>query len=281
METRPKRQCNEIATIQDKRQCADSRGVSCYDGICKAGHRETFVQAALNTKRPVMYLDGPNAALTRLLLSRGVPAEMLVPVNNCQKAANEIAGTGVSCMNADICTLAAIADEEQYGAVWFDMCGVDFGDYQVAELVHCAEYKFFTLSCRQLICKDQENELCRHLAAADEKIVQQGLYTGLSGKAMNMVFVASKRNRKRKSPSPSSDPVVIGTVVKIPLTYWKDQSFLSDFAFKDFDGHLIGAVHSYVPGTESQVRISFQVWGGGSKLCAEKYTSDVVSRFAM
>ena len=152
----------------------DARGLSGYGGACKTGHREMFVYTCLITRGPVAYLDGPDAALTLLLLSRGVASDRLMPFNLSSKAAKAIEDKcpGVKCRVEDICEAAANAGEEHYSSAWFDMCGVGFGEHDVADLVHCAEYKFYTLSCRQLLCSDQQSVLCTRLAEAGEKIIE-------------------------------------------------------------------------------------------------------------
>lgn len=264
----------------------DARGLSGYGGLCKTGHREAFVYTCLTTRGPVAYLDGPDGALTSLLLSRGVASDRLTPFNLSSKAATAIEDKcpGVKCRVEDICEAAANADEEHFSSVWFDMCGVDFGKFDVADLVHCAEYKFYTLSCRQLLCSDQQSVLCARLAEAGDKIMERSLYTGCSGKAMNMVFVVSKRDshKKAKLSCGSSDDesgtecdklVNIGTIVRFPLSYWKNTEFLKAYNFKVFDDNfLMGAVHSQVSNSSSSYRLSFQVEGGGSMLCSSKYS---------
>jgi hypothetical protein len=264
----------------------DARGLSGYGGLCKTGHREAFVYTCLTTRGPVAYLDGPDGALTSLLLSRGVASDRLTPFNLSSKAATAIEDKcpGVKCRVEDICEAAANADEEHFSSVWFDMCGVDFGKFDVADLVHCAEYKFYTLSCRQLLCSDQQSVLCARLAEAGDKIMERSLYTGCSGKAMNMVFVVSKRDshKKAKISCGSSDDeydtecdklVNIGTIVRFPLSYWKNTEFLKAYNFKVFDDNfLMGAVHSQVSNSSSSYRLSFQVEGGGSMLCSSKYS---------
>ena len=267
----------------------DDRGFHEYGGLCKAGHREAFVHAALDTKRKVAYLEGPDGALTSLLLSRGVPRERLVPYNLSRgvSAAIEAAFPGVVCVVEDLCKHAASAHEEEFSVVWFDMCGVDFGNFDVADLVDCAEYKFFTISCRQLLCAEQQAVLCRRLVQSGEKLIESSLYTGRSGRAMNMVFVASKRSGRKnaRSECSSSDDNIsneypgVGTIVKVPLSCWKDARDVYDHGLNVFEGgFLMGAVHSNVTSSPLQYRLAFQLEGGGSKVCSRKYSVDFVQR---
>lgn len=265
------------------RVLTDSRGLCTYDSMSKTGHRETFVHAVLNTKGPVAYLEGPDLGLTSLLLARNVSPDRLVPHNLSRKVAEEVENRfkDVTCMVRDICNTALNARGEEFSVVWFDMCGVDFGTFDVEDLVHCAEYKFFTLSCRQVICMDQQSVLCAHLSACGERILQTSLYTGVSGKAMNMIFVVSKRNCNKKAKL-VNDNIRIGTIVRIPLSFWKDASFVQEYGFNVYDGgFLMGAVHSNVPNSDSLHRISFQVTGGASMLCSMKYHSSVVRAHAI
>lgn len=262
----------------------DTRGRTGYGGVCKSGHREVFVSTCLATIGRVAYLDGPDGALTSLLLSRGVAPDRLTPFNLSEKVARAIEDKcpGVKCRVQDICEAASNADEEYFSSVWFDMCGVDFGRFDVADLVDCAEYKLFTLSSRQLLCSEQLSVLCALLSEAGERIMERSLYTGCSGKAMNMVFAVSKRSSHKKvKHSDSSDEgdteggkrVSIGTIVRFPLSYWKNTEFVKAYGFKVFDGNfLMGAVHSQVSNSNSSCRLSFQIEGGGSMLCSSKYS---------
>lgn len=276
-------------------QVLDNRGLSGYGGLCKTGQREAFAYACLATDGPVAYLDGPDAALTSLLLLRGVAPERLAPFNLSTKAAKAIDSKcdKVVCKVQDICKAAENANEEQFSAAWFDMCGVDFGSFDVSSLVHCAEYKFFTLSCRQLLCSDQLSVLCMHLVEAGEKIVERTLYTGCSGKAVNMVFVVSKRsaNKKAKRKSDLSDEcqtesskmmINVGTIVRFALSHWKNTEFVEAYGFKVFDDNfLMGAVHSQVSNSDSSYRLTFQLKGGGSMLCSSKYSRHCVLSHAI
>lgn len=272
--------------------CYDACGIGGYGGMCKIGQREMFVYAARETRAPVMYLDGPDAALTALLISRGLPTYQLVPVNNRANVAQNIERIcpGVKCKVDNICNIAKNADCCEYGVVWFDMCGVDFGTFEVSDLVHCAVTKFYTLSSRQLLACEQQAALCSKLVASHEKIIEQTLYTGLSGRVMNMVFVVSKNNgisrrfvaEKRGDSTPRQE-VRIGTVVEIPLSYWNDQSFLGMYDYKVFGdvrkGSLMGAVHSRVSNSESDYRLTFQCNDGTTMLCSNKYHRSVINSY--
>lgn len=287
---------NVAAEVSDTegRMTVDTRGLTGYGGLCKTGHREVFVYTCLATHGPVAYLDGPDGALTSLLLSRGVAPDRLTPFNLSATVATSIEYKcpGVKCRVQDICEAAANADEEQFSSVWLDMCGVDFGKFDVADMVHCAEYKLFTLSCRQLFCSDQQSVLCTRLADAGERIMERSLYTGCSGKAMNMVFVVSKRSahKKLKHSSDTSDEsgtecgklVSIGTIVRFPLSHWKNTEFVKEYGFKMFDDNfLMGAVHSQVSNSTSSYRLSFQLKDGGSMLCSSKYSRTCVMDHAI
>lgn len=264
----------------------DNRGLAGYGGLCKSGHRETFVQTCLATTGPVAYLEGPDGALTSLLLAKGVARDRLTPFNLSETVAKSIdcRFPGVKCQVQDICEAAAGADEEQFSSVWFDMCGVDFGVFEVDDLVHCAEYKLFTLSCRQLVCSDQQTVLCQRLSGAGEKIIERSLYTGCSGKAMNMVFIASKRSSHNnskcildESKATCNKMINVGTIVRFPLCHWKETEFVKAYGFKVFEQNfLMGAVHSPCSGSNSTYRLSFQLEGGGSMLCSSKYSRDCV-----
>jgi len=283
---RARQQPASDVNVSGSKLVLDSRGLSGYGGLCKTGHREAFVHTCLTTNGPVAYLDGPDAALTSLLLSRGVAPDRLVPFNLSATAAKAIESKcpAVACRVQDICEAACCANEELFSAVWFDMCGVDFGNFEVGSLVHCAEYKFFTLSCRQLLCSDQLAVLCARLVEAGEKLIERTLYTGCSGKAMNMVFVVSKRstNKKARRESGSSDEggagsiskmINIGTIVRFPLSHWNNTEFVEAYGFKVFGGDsLMGAVHSQASNDDSSYRLSFQLRGGGSMLCSCKYS---------
>jgi len=247
--------------------------------------------------RPAVYLDGPDAALTKHLLKEGCDPEALMPVNNNVSAAAMIESEcpNVRCVVDDICRLAACAERDSYGTVWFDMCGVDFGDFRVQELLHCADTKFFTLSCRQIVCSSQQDALCSALLQAKETIIERSLYTGVSGKALNMVFVASKTNVKSfatttttavpslgRAVAQHEARAVVGTVVKFPIRFWKTQDFVQAYNYKVFDGcHLLGAVHSQVSNSASMFRLSFQVVGGGTLLCSSKYTLQNIMTYAV
>ena len=293
-----KKRVRQNVTAQVKTQegtmTVDTRGLTGYGGLCKTGHREVFVYTCLATRGPVAYLDGPDAALTSLLLFRGVEPDRLTPFNLSATVAKSIEDKcpAVKCRVQDICEAAANADEEYFSSVWFDMCGVDFGRFDVADMVHCAEYKLFTLSCRQLLCSDQQSVLCTRLSDAGEKIMERSLYTGCSGKAMNMVFVVSKSyaHKRYKHSSGSSDEsgtecdklVSIGTIVRFPLSYWKNTEFVNAYRFKVFeDSYLMGDVHSQVSNSSSAYRLSFQVEGGGSMLCSSKYSRACVMDHAI
>ena len=297
---------NEIIECEQKRKAfalnidspavkIDACGIGGYGGMCKVGQREMFVHAAKETDAPVMYLDGPDAALTTLLLKRGLPTDRLLPVNNRTNVAEQIERIcpGVKCIVDNICNIAKNAVCCEFGVVWFDMCGVDFGSFEVSDLVHCAPTKFFTLSARQLLPADQQAALCSTLVANQEKIIQQTLYTGLSGNAMNMIFVVSKgtRNTRRDTSDTDSDDstqlqdVKIGTIVKIPLSYWQDQSFLEFYNFKVYgnvrDRSLMGAVHSRAASSNSEFRLTFQCNDGTTKICSSKYHRSVISSHAV
>ena len=283
----------KTSDTQCDKRTVDTHGNSGYGGMCKAGQREMFARAAKESDSPVMYLDGPDAALTVLLLKRDVPAERLVPVNKEVVVARAIESIcpEVKCRVDDICIIAAAAEFHEYGAVWFDMCSVDFGTFAVSALVTCAELKFFTLSSRQLLCVDQQTVLCNTLVANHEKIVEQSLYTGISGKAMNMVFVVCKSsgtNKKRCTSGTESDEglsgdrIAIGTVVRIPLSYWKSDAFLRQYNFKVFfGGFLVGAVHSRVTNSGSEFWLSFQCDDKTTMRCARKYPRSAIVRYAI
>jgi hypothetical protein len=264
----------------------DACGIEGYGGMCKVGQREMFVYASKETDARVMYLDGADAALTTLLLKRGVPTDRLVPVNNRTNVAQQIERIcpGVKCKVDNICNIAKNTDACEFGVVWFDMCGVDFGMFEVSDLVHCAATKFFTLSSRQLLCVDQQAALCRDLVANQEKIIEQTLYTGLSGKSMNMLFVVSK-GTGNSDHSTHYQHVNVGTVVKIPLSYWRDHSFLGVYNYKVFGNagneSLIGAVHSRVTNSNSEYRLTFQCNNGTTMLCSSKYRHSVILSYTI
>jgi phospholipid N-methyltransferase len=277
---------NKIVTDADR--------LGAYFSSCKVGQREMFAHLARSCEEPVMYLDAADAALTKLLLARGVAARRLFPVNFKKTVATEIERCcpSVKCLVGDICGYAAAANCNAFGVVWFDMCGTSFGEFDVSELVHCAQHKFYTLSARQLLAAEQQAILCDALLAVGEKLVQRAIYTGLSGAAMNMVFVASKGagvHKKRcfaddESGGASANARIgIGTVVRFPLSCWPDQSFVDVHGFKTFDdgAFLVGAVHSQVPNSPAHFRLSFQLLSGGSMLCASKYSRAVVQAHAM
>lgn len=154
----------------------DAHGLGTYDSVCKSGQRAMFTAVAMQQKctalRPAVYLDGPDAALTKSLLDAGCDPKALMPINNSAPTAEQIEREcpSVRCVVDDICRLAALAEPDAYGVVWFDMCGVDFGQFDVQTLLHCAKYKFFTLSCRQIICSSQQDALCHQLVEAKERI---------------------------------------------------------------------------------------------------------------
>lgn len=293
--------------VQSVEVPVDAHGKTGYGGMCKAGQREAFAYAALEADRSkgaVVYLDGPDAALTRHLCERGVDADRLMPVNRSAVVAREIERRcpGVRCRIDDICRLASEAAPDAFDVVWFDMCGTDFGEFSVEELVACAYVKFFTVSSRQLLCMDQAGALCNALVASGEQVVERSLYTGCSGKALNMVHVVSRTNRSKRRPSCVQPPaaaagdecstdeasaataskgVGIGTVVRIPLSYWGDDSFVGRYGYRVFDGHLIGAVKSHVTNAVGYCRISFQLQHGDTLLCAMRYHRATVEKFAL
>ena len=286
---RPRTCATEKVAFPVIQKTIDSRGLSSYGGMCKSGHREAFAHACVNTDGPVAYLEGPDGALTYLLLDRGVAPDRLMVFNLSSVVAKAIEAKFplVECRVQDICEAAADAETEQFSVIWFDMCGNDFGAYEVHQLVDCAQYKFFTLSCRQLLCSDQQSVLCSRLVEAGEKIVERSLYTGCSGKAMNMVFVASKPSCRKKSKQPSSasdesgtecsNEVSVGTIVRFPLSYWKNLGFVEAYGYKVFDSSfMMGSVHSQVANCSSSYRLTFQLAKGGSMLCSEKYSRDCV-----
>ena len=302
---RKRRHCPLL--VQSVEVPVDAHGNTGYGGMCKAGQREAFAHAALEagrSKGPVVYLDGPDAALTRHLRERGVDADRLVPVNRLPAAAREIERRcpGVHCRIDDICRLASEAAPDAFDVVWFDMCGTNFGEFSVEQLVACAYVKFFTVSSRQLLCMDQAAALCNALASSGEQVVERSIYTGRSGKGLNMVYVVSRTNRSKRRPScvqppaaaadgelatdePSavsaSEGVGIGTVVRFPLSYWGNESFVDTYGYKVFDGHLIGAVQSHVSNSAGYCRISFQLQNGGTMLCSMRYHRATVEKFAL
>ena len=276
-----------------KKIATDADSLGAYSSTCKVGHREMFAHIARGCEEPVMYLEAGDAALTKHLLARGVAAHRLSPVNFKKTVAAEIERCcpSVKCLVGDICGIAAAADCNAFGAVWFDMCGTSFGEFGVSELVHCAQHKLYTLSARQILAADQQAILCDALLSAGEKLVQRAIYTGLSGAAMNMVFVASKGVGVRKKRCFADDEsggasanarIGIGTVVRFPLSYWGDRVFVDEHDFKIFDGDfLVGAVHSQVPNSLCHFRLTFQLMGGGSMLCASKYSRSVIQTHVM
>ena len=162
-----KRSRKDASTMAPTQQALDLHRQSSYGSLSKVGHREAFFHATLQSKGSVLYLDGPDAALSHLLLQRGVALKRLVPVNKSLAVALSIeaACPGLTCTVADICELAATACRGAFSVAWFDMCGVDVGNYDVGELIHCAEVKFLTLSSRQLLASEQQSALCTKLIA--------------------------------------------------------------------------------------------------------------------
>ena len=262
------------------------------------------MQQKCTALRPAVYLDGPDAALTKSLLDAGCDPKALMPINNSAPTAEQIEREcpSVRCVVDDICRLAALAEPDAYGVVWFDMCGVDFGQFDVQTLLHCAKFKFFTLSCRQIICSSQQDALCHQLVEAKERIIEKSLYTGVSGRALNMVFVASKSTPHYSmikplattavDTSPECDGIYtrqgrplragVGIVVKFPILFWKTQDFIKEYNFKVFDDeYIIGAVHSQVCNSASMFRLSFQLIGGGTMLCGRKYSLGTIMKYAM
>ena len=280
-------------TVEDNRRATDCRGLSSYSGPRKVGHRAQFVSVAQTCGSLVVYLDGADGALTNLLLESGIEPERLVPVNNKKAVATQIEldFPKVTCKVDDILRIAADAEVHEFGAIWFDMCSMDFGSYDVSDLLHCSENKFFTLSSRMFLPTDLLRGLCTSLVAGGEKILEQSVYTGVSGRAMNMIFVASKGKCAHKKPrlsetesdedSTTNGEITTSTVVKIPLSYWSNTSFVEEFKYKTFDDCLIGSVSQPVSNSRSQFRIKFQLVTGDCRLCMDKYSSSTIRRFAM
>lgn len=278
----------------------DSSGIASYTSLCKTGQRAVFASACLNSLgKKCVYLEGPDAALTKHLLQIGISKESLVPVNRSVKVADNIEHQfpGLKCFRGDILDLAQGADVEEYGAIWFDMCGGDFGSVGVEELVHCAEYKFYTLSCRQITCSDKLDALCVELVRASEKIVEKTMYTGCGGKSLNMVFVCSKRrvnsarrvqvgtscsSQSDEEPIKSVGGIDLGTIVFIPMSHWRSSSFVDAYDFCTFTMNkngedvkgLVGSVHSRCSDSDKNYRVRFQTTKGGSILCCQRYSAE-------
>ena len=158
----------------------DSVGVESYDSICKAGHRSMFVEIARITTGPLLYLEAVDGSLTNMLLSRGIDASRLNPLNNSLSVV-ELLQTKFPNVNVrfdDLLSVCEKVNTETFSAVWFDMVSVGFGNYNIKELVHCAEYKLWTLSSRKFICADKLNTLTSALTQARERIVTSSVYTG-------------------------------------------------------------------------------------------------------
>lgn len=295
---RAKRRAHEEGANIETSAVLDCRGLSGYGGLCKTGHREVFVQAALETDGTVAYLEGPDGALTSLLRERGIARHRLAPYNLSSKVCESIEKRfdGIHCICRDICEAAFEAELEEFSVIWFDMCAVDFGSFLIRNLVDCAQFKLWTVSSRQVLCFDQQTALCTHLTDAGEKIVEKSLYTGCSEKAMNMVFVVSKRScRKRaRSKSDSSDDssldcdssiINIGTIVRVPLSFWPCTKFVHIYGFKifKFEGvdFLVGSVKSPASNTTLNYRLTFQLENGGTRLCAHKYSRAFIMAHAL
>jgi hypothetical protein len=265
----------------------DAHGMTSYNGTCKGGQRVDFLNLARASKKPVLYLDGPDAELTKLLIHNGVEKERLVVVNKSRVVAEEISrATGAKCIVGDICEYASKCKPQEFAAAWFDMCGTSFGKFRVSQIVECAHDKFFTLSSRACLAEEQKAALTDLLRFADQKIVQTTLYTGASGKAMNMVFV---KCASRESMSPTKKHclsemegdestttgggIAVGTVVMIPLTFWKDQRFLQDHEYSMIPTGrgkcLVGSVLSYVTNSTTQLWLTFNLKQGGGPSAAE------------
>lgn len=281
-----KRSRTTLEEKTNRESATDRSGQNNYGSLSKAGHRGAFVHAAKNCSGSIVYLEGPDGALTRTLISQGVSKSRLVPVNYFKVVAKSIEKEvpGVKCTVADICSLAAVASFHEFGVIWFDMCGVDFGAYEVRDLVHCAPTKFFTLSSRQILCVEQQGALCLSLVEEREKIIERALYTGISA-SLNMVFVVSKAKGSYVSDSKDStkERIGIGTIVRVPLLYWKDMTFLDAYDFKTFeDGkYMYGSVHSQVNNERSQFRLTFQLLRGGTMLCSSKYSKSMILEHVM
>ena len=149
-----------------------------------------FVCAAKETRAPVMYLDGPDAALTTLLMSRGVSTDRLVPPTTAQASPNRL---NAPAQESDAESTTSAASQRtrtgEFGVVWFDMCGVDFGTLKVSDLVRCAVTS--STPSRQLLASDQQVALQQPRREPREDCRTDAVHRR-SGKAMNMVFVVSK-----------------------------------------------------------------------------------------
>jgi len=136
-------------------------------------------------QRPILYLDGPDAACTRELLHAGVDEARLRPCNNKFADARAIETlTGVKCVVGDICRIAAEATVDEYTAVWFDMTCTDIN---LLEIMHCAGHQMFTLNCRGYDTRMSESELVDALKAQGATVMNHGAYVGKGGH-LNMVY---------------------------------------------------------------------------------------------
>ena len=272
------RTCNTSVEKHDQHTLCEG-----YDSIAKQGHRISVIEALKRCKnKRILYLDDGLGSFTKCALNHGIEASHLVPVNKKLDAAKSIEHlTGVKCILGDICDVGNGAELEEYGVIWYDMCGVDFGRYSVSDLVHGAEYKFYTLSSRSIVCSKQLEELCMALSGCGEKITQRGLYTGRSENSMNMVFVSSKRNTRINVCKVIHDtPPAVGTVVRFPISYWKDTNFIHTYGYKVYDGEfLVGAIHSVCSNSPNNVRLTFNTVCGSSMLCSMMYSYKLVEKF--
>lgn len=278
------------ATRKRKAQCEVGPNVAPktrgFYSTSKRGHRRMVIETLLHCKAgKILYLDAPDAEFTSELIESGVDPNRLCPVNYNRAACDEIQRkcTGVTCIYGDICEIASEAKTHEYAVAWFDMCGRTL---DVKTLTHCAEFKFWTLSCRQIVCAYQEMALVAELNRCGEKIDQRCIYCGLSGQATNMVFVASKHARQvNMVEDKEEDSITPGTVVKMPLSYWKDSFFVDEYGYQVFDGkYLIGAVHSLCSNSSTHVRLTFNAKPGShasSILCSMQYSRAQILPYIM
>ena len=113
-----------------------------YDqSIAKQGHRQLFLTCATRDPlddRPLLYLEGEEAGLTRFLISRGVDASRLRPCNRSSATCAAIHHrTGVLPLCGDIEDAARRAPHGAFGVAWFDMTG---RSVDLAGVHHVSQY---------------------------------------------------------------------------------------------------------------------------------------------
>lgn len=265
-----------------------------YDSLSKRGQRFMVVQTVLQYKNgTLLYLDGPDAGFTLFCLEQGMSKSQLHPVNNSRVACESIEElSGVTCKCGNILAIAA-STKERFDAVWFDMTGGNFETYELGDLVACAHHKFWTLSSRGEIVEAKKGALLGNLYQCKEIVELQSIYRGCSDKFTNMIFVATKSSNSVVAPKDATNAsktrLTPGTVVRMPLDYWKESnkgvySFVDDYDYKVYDGqYLIGSVHSLCSNSSTHVRLTFNTTRADepSILCSLKYPHARLAAYVM